>query len=223
MAVLTSLNLGQARPVPYSDIRVSGIDKRPVDHAVNITAPGPKGVDGSGLAGDVISDLRHHGGTDQAVYAYAREDLDDWEIELGRTLPSGVFGENMTTTGLDVNGARIGERWQIGDDVVLEVCDCRIPCRTFAGWLDERGWIKRFTQAAKPGAYLRVITPGLVRAGDPIMVIHRPDHDVTVAMTFRAVTTEPELLPNLLVADALPQEMKDVAARRTSFALDTDD
>ncbi len=222
MALLASLNIGQARPMAHSDISVSGIDKRPVDHPVRITAPGPKGMDGSGLAGDVISDWRHHGGTDQAVYAYAREDLDDWESELGRELSSGVFGENLTTSGLDVNGALIGERWRIGDDVVLEVCDCRIPCRTFAGWLGERGWIRRFTQAAKPGAYLRVITPGTIRAGDPIIVISRPDHDVTVATTFRAVTLEPELLPKLLTADALPQEMKDLVARRVTFDVDDD-
>jgi MOSC domain-containing protein YiiM len=103
-----------------------------------------------------------------------------------------------------VTGALIGEHWQVGDRVVLEVSLPRIPCRTFAGWLGERGWVKTFTQRAVPGAYLRVVAPGTVRAGDPVTVAHRPDHDVTIGMVFRALTTEPELLARLLAADALP-------------------
>jgi MOSC domain-containing protein YiiM len=152
--------------------------------------------------------VQHHGGTDQAVYAYAREDLDRWEAELGQLLASGSFGENLTTAGLDVNGALIGERWRIGPDVVLEVSCPRIPCATFQGWLERDGWISRFTQAALPGAYLRVIEPGDIRAGDPVQIVQRPGHDVTVALTFRALTRQPELLPRLLIADALPEESK---------------
>ncbi|GAA4237136.1 hypothetical protein GCM10022254_48410 [Actinomadura meridiana] len=101
--------------------------------------------------------MRNHGGPDQAVYAYAREDLDFWEDELGRPLPNGVFGGNLTTTGIDVNGARIGERWRLASETVLEVSCARIPCATFQGWLAEKGWIKRFTRTARPGAYLQVI------------------------------------------------------------------
>lgn len=110
-----------------------------------------------------------------------------------------------SSIGLDVNGALIGERWRIGPQVVLEVSCPRIPCATFQGWLEREGWIKRFTQAALPGAYLRVIEPGEIRAGDPVEIVHRPDHDVSVALVFRAMTLEPELLPRLLVADALPE------------------
>ncbi|MFD0888693.1 MOSC domain-containing protein, partial [Streptosporangium algeriense] len=161
---------------------------------------GPTGTAGSGVAGDVIGDLRDHGGDDQAVYAYAREDLDLWEPELGRELRNGVFGENLTTSGLDVNGALIGERWRIGADLVLEVTSARIPCRTFAGWLAEKGWVRRFTQAARPGAYLRVIEPGRIEAGDRIEVVLRPGHDVTVEVLFRALTTQAELLPRTLAA-----------------------
>ena len=158
--------------------------------------------------------MKHHGGDDQAVYAYAREDLDVWQAELGVPLRNGVFGENLTTEGLDVNDALVGERWRIGDEVLLEVCCPRIPCGTFQGWLGAAGWIKRFTEAAMPGAYLRVIAPGRIRAGDPVVIEHRPDHDVTVAVTFRAVTTEPELLPRLLAADALPEDIKNLARKR---------
>lgn len=194
------MNLGRAETVPYSDHPhgVTGIDKRPVDGPVRIAAPGPDGA--GGVAGDTVCDTRHHGGDDQAVYAVAREDLDDWERELGRTLRSGAFGENLTTVGLDVSGALIGERWRIGPDVLLEVTCGRIPCRTFQGHLGEEQWVKRFTRKGAPGAYLRVIEPGEVRAGDPVEVVHRPGHEVTVALRFRAVTTERELLPRLPAA-----------------------
>jgi MOSC domain-containing protein YiiM len=170
---------------------------------------------GSGLVGDVIGNHKVHGGDDQAVYAYAREDLDAWEALLQRTLTSGMFGENLTTVGVEVSAALIGERWQVGDDgPVLEVSAPRIPCRTFATAMGERGWIKTFTRAAKPGAYLRVISPGTVLAGDAISVVHRPDHCVTVSLVFRAETLEPELLPQILAADALPEETKQLARRR---------
>jgi MOSC domain-containing protein YiiM len=216
---IISVNLGVTRELAAADLGITGIDKRPTDAPVRVRRPGPKkGGLGSGLVGDQISDLRHHGGEDQAVYAYAREDLDVWAAELGRDLPGGVFGENLTTHGVDVNGALVGERWRIGEEVVLEVCEPRIPCRTFAGWIAQRGWIKRFTVAALPGAYLRVVEEGEIRSGDPVTVEFRPDHDVTVAMVFRATTLEPELLSHLLVAPALPEEVRQAARRRIAPA-----
>ncbi|MFH8285604.1 MOSC domain-containing protein [Streptomyces antibioticus] len=208
---LLSVNLGRPKSVPYTDNPqgVTGIDKQPVEGPVRVAAPGPKGVAGSGLAGDAVCDLRHHGGDDQAVYAVAREDLDDWERELGRTLGNGAFGENLTTEGLDVSGARIGERWRIGPTVVLEVTGGRIPCRTFQGHLGEKGWVRRFTQKAATGAYLRVIEPGEIRAGDAIEIVHVPEHEVTARMEFQATTTHRELLPRLLEAeDALHSETR---------------
>ncbi|MFJ2609469.1 MOSC domain-containing protein [Streptomyces sp. NPDC091279] len=211
-----SVNLGRPQPVPYTDpvVGVTGIDKQPVTGPVRVAAPGPKGVAGSGLAGDAVCDLRHHGGDDQAVYAMAREDLDDWERTLGRPLANGMFGENLTTEGKDVSGALIGERWRIGPDVVLEVTCGRIPCRTFQGQVGEEGWVKRFTRQGAPGAYLRVIAPGEIRAGDPIEVVRRPAHEVTVALQFRASTTERELLPRLLAAGAaLHPESTEAALR----------
>jgi MOSC domain-containing protein YiiM len=218
---LLSVNIGRPRPVPYTDQAdgVTGIAKKPADGPVRVSAPGPKGVGGSGLAGDAVCDLRHHGGDDQAVYAFAREDLDAWERELGRSLANGCFGENLTTDGLDVSGALIGERWRIGAAVVLEVTSGRIPCRTFQGHLGERGWVKRFTQKGATGAYLRVIEPGEIRAGDSIEIVHRPDHGVTAALEFRATTTERELLPRVLAAgpalhpETLAAARKYVAAR----------
>lgn len=211
---LLSVNIGRPRPNPWKPVAQTGIDKRPVSGPVMVTAPGPKGTGAVGLAGDRVYDVAHHGGPEQAVYAYAREDLDDWAAELGRTLDNGVFGENLTTLGVAVNEALIGERWRLGDDVVLEVCCPRIPCGTFQGWMERDGWIKRFTKAAKAGAYLRVISPGLIRTGDPVAIERRPAHDVTVAVTFRAMTTEPELLPRLLTADAMPEGIKELARKR---------
>jgi MOSC domain-containing protein YiiM len=210
---LLTVNVGRPKTVEYTDAPggATGIDKKPADGAVRVMDPGPKGEGASGLAGDAVCDLRHHGGTDQAVYAFAREDLDFWERELGRPLANGAFGENLTTSGLDVSGARIGERWRIGGELVLEVTSGRVPCRMFASWLGEKGWVKRFTQQGAPGAYLRVIEPGEIRAGDAIEIVHRPDHEVTVHLSFRADTTERTLLPQVLAAgNALhPEQLRD--------------
>ncbi|WP_326770149.1 MOSC domain-containing protein [Streptomyces sp. NBC_01591] len=206
---LLTVNVGRPKAVDHTDAPsgLTGIDKQPANGPVRVTDPGPKGTGGSGLAGDTVCDLRHHGGSDQAVYAFARKDLDRWERELGHRLANGAFGENLTTAGVDVSGAKIGERWRIGADLVLEVTSGRIPCRTFAGHLGEARWVKRFTQAAAPGAYLRVIEPGDIRAGDPVEIVHRPEHDVTVEMEFLASTTRRDLLPGLLAArDALHPE-----------------
>lgn len=216
MGKVLTVNLAQPRPNPDKGQLPTGIDKRPTHDVVAVRAPGAMhdGL-GSGLIGDVIGNTNVHGGDDQAVYAYAREDLDTWQSKLARDLGNGMFGENLTTVGVDVTGARIGERWQIGSGgLVLEVSAPRIPCRTFTEWLAIGGWIKTFTKAAIPGAYLRVITPGTVQSGDTIAVTHRPDHDVTIGLVFRAVTLEPDLLPRLLEADALPEEKKELARRR---------
>ncbi|MEV3859684.1 MOSC domain-containing protein [Streptomyces sp. NPDC050095] len=212
---LLSVNIGRPRANPWKGLSATGIDKRPVDGPVGVVVPGPKGDGAVGLVGDRVYDVQNHGGTDQAVYAYAREDLDRWEGEFGRGLASGVFGENLTTEGVDVNGALIGERWRVGGDVVLEVACPRIPCATFQGWLERAGWIKRFTRAAVPGAYLRVVTEGEIRAGDPVEVVHRPDHEVSVELTFRAMTLQPELLPQLVEVEELPGEIRELARRRT--------
>ncbi len=221
MAYVLSVNVGKAQSNPHKSVGITGIDKRPTDGPVEVRAPGPKiGGLGSGLVGDFLGDRRNHGGDDQAVYAYAREDLDTWAAELSRQLTNGSFGENLTTSGLDVTDALIGERWRIGTDVVLEVAVPRIPCATFAGWLDERGWTKTFTHRAVPGAYLRVVTPGEIRSGDEVTMLERPDHDVTVGLTFRALTLEPELLPRLVDCDDLPEEVRDRARRRLPFEVD---
>lgn len=189
-----------ARPTEFSSVGLTAIDKKPVRGPVEVRDPGDLPA-GSALAGDQVCDRRFHGGSDQAVYAYAREDLDDWESELGRALPDGVFGENLTTVGLDITGALIGERWRIGDRCVLEVSAPRIPCRTFAARLTVRHWMRRFTERARPGAYLRVVVGGTVCAGDAIAVLRRPDHDVSIRFAFRAMTTRADLLDRVAAAE----------------------
>ena len=217
VARLLSVSLGVERTNPADPGLTTGIDKRPTLDPVEVRAPGPQdGGLGSGLVGDTIGNRAVHGGDEQAVYAYAREDLDRWEKVLGRPLPDGAFGENLTVHGLDVNEAVVGEQWAVGAEVVLQVTEPRVPCATFRTWIDETGWLKTFTIAAVPGSYLRVLTPGRLQAGDEVRVIHRPSHEVTVARVFRAVTRERELLPSLLEAG---DDLTDYLRARATAAL----
>lgn len=199
MAHVASVNVGPTRDVPWGTLKRSAIDKRPVDGSVAI---GPLG-----LEGDDIADTVHHGGVDQAVYVYAAEDLQAWAEELGRELVPGQFGENLTTTGLDVQDSRLGERWRVGT-AVLEVCDVRIPCSVFQGFLDEPQWVRRFVARGVPGAYLRVVEPGTVAAGDRVEVLERRPHDLTVAVAFRAQTMERHLLPDLLAEPRISTKIR---------------
>jgi MOSC domain-containing protein YiiM len=219
---LDSVNVGRPKPNPYKPVGTTGIGKEPVPGRVEVRAPGPKTTGlGSGLVGDFIGDRVHHGGDGQAVYAFQREDLDAWQQRLGRELPNGFFGENLTTRDIDVNEARVGERWRVGPEVVLQVMSPRIPCSTFRGWVGEKGWLKVFTAQARPGAYLSVVSAGTIAEGDEIQVVRHPDHDVTVSLVFRATTTERELLPTLLAAgDDLEPELTDRARRGQSFEVD---
>ena len=210
-----SVNLAVPEASTAKSVGITGINKQPVNHPVAVRAPGPKTIGlHSGLVGDQIFDIDHHGGDDQAVYAYAREDYDWWQEQLGRKLPGGLFGENLTTTDLDVNGAVIGETWRVGADLVLQPTFGRIPCATFQAKMAEPHWVKTFTQQSRPGAYLRVVTPGEVKAGDAIEVAARPSHGVTIELAFRAYMTEPDLLPALLEIKDLPEDLRTSIRRR---------
>jgi len=155
---------------------VTAIDKRPVN--------GPVSVREYGVFGDVQADAEHHGGPDQAVYAYSAEDADYWGAELGRDITPGLFGENLRTRGIDTTGAVIGERWRIGGKALLEVTSPRVPCATFAERMGEPQWVKRFTAAGRVGTYLRVLERGPIAAGERIVVEHVPDHGITVGKFF---------------------------------------
>lgn len=160
----------------------TGIDKRP--------RPGRLAVTATGVAGDTVADHLHHGGRDQAVYAYAREEALRWADELGQDLPPGRLGENLALRGVAVTDAVIGERWRVGGDrddaCVLEVTLPRTPCATFGRFLGQPRWVRRFTERGDVGAYLRVVVAGTVGAGDPVEVLSRPGHGVTVRALFTA-------------------------------------
>ena len=174
----------------------SGIDKRP--------APGRVAVGELGLDGDIQVNRRYHGGEGQAVYAYAREDAEWWAAELDRELPPGRFGENLRTSGLDLTGAVLGERWAVGT-ALFEVTAPRIPCANFERFWGVPRLVKRFTAHGASGAYLRVLRTGEVGAGDQITIVHRPGHGVTTGDAFRAFTTQKSRLPELTPAlDSLP-------------------
>lgn len=185
-----SVNVGTAVEAEWAGrLRRTAIDKRRISHRVGVLA--------NGLAGDERADKEHHGSPDQAVYSYAREDYDWWEREIGRELRDGLFGENLTTSGLDVTGAVIGERWRVGS-AVLEVSGPRIPCVVFRNWMDEPGWVKRFTAAGRPGAYLRVVELGELGAGDSVEVVSRPEAGITVADWFRGRHGDADALGRIL-------------------------
>ena len=178
----------------------TGIDKQPAASKVKF--------ENDGVAGDVVVDRKHHGGYDKAVYAYAKEDAAWWESEIGREISNGAFGENLTTEGIDVNAALIGERWQIGS-VILEVSEPRIPCRVFAGFWDRPTLIKDFTDARRSGAYLRIIQEGEIAAGDEITVIHRPEHEVTIKDIFDAKAGERGKIVQLKQVSELSDKYKE--------------
>lgn len=160
---------------------VTAIDKRAVEGVVTVTR--------YGLRRDVQADRKHHGGIDKALYAYSQDDADYWASELGRELPPGWFGENLRLDGLDVNSARVGEIWQIGDSVRVQVTGPRTPCRTFAHWVggaEESGWVKRFSDERRLGVYLRVIRTGAIQAGDPLTIVSVPEGAPTVLEIYRA-------------------------------------
>lgn len=203
-----------ARVLPDAGaVGVTAIDKRPVD--------GPVKVRALGLYADIQADRANHGGLEQAVYAYSAEDAAWWSTHLGYDVVPGLFGENLHTRGVETSGAVIGERWRVGT-ALLEVTDARTPCSTFARRLDEAKWVRRFTDANRTGCYLRVVTPGVVQAGDSVTVEHRPDHGVRVCDWFAASMTggDREISQRLLAAhDSGTIRLTDEIHERATAAL----
>lgn len=206
-ARLVSVNVGMPRTIEAKPLLVSGIDKLP--------RLGPVAVSDQGLEDDGVGDTRWHGGTAQAVYAFAQEDYDFWAAELGRPIRPGLFGDNLTTAGIDLNSCVIGEQWRVGTSR-LQVTAARTPCPRFDRWMGlngfpEEGWSQRFTGRGRPGVYLAVLDRGWVQTGDPVDVLDVPAHGMTAGTMFRALTTEPTLLPLLLELDGLPLHVYDTA------------
>lgn len=183
---------------------MSAIGKAPV--------AGPVLVEGERVAGDEQVERRYHGGPDQAVYAYAAEDASWWAAELGlEAIPPGRFGENLTTVDVDPNGALVGERWRVGA-VLLEVTAPRVPCAKLGRVFPGTGIVRRFAAAGRPGAYLRILEPGRVVAGDSVDIVERPDHGLTVATVATILQHERERAAELLVAPQLAQRVRAWAA-----------
>lgn len=202
MSRVLSVNVGRPRMQRVPRGRATGIGKQPVE-VISVTDPGPRrivrGAGVSGVAGDHVGDGRFHGGRDRAVYAFAREELDAWAAALDRELPDGHFGENLTTTGVDVDAAQVGDRWQVGT-AVLEVRWARTPCGTFAERMGERGWVRRFAAHGRTGALLSVVQPGDIRAGDPIRVTPSGS-GIDLPTVLRAKLGDVELARRVLAAE----------------------
>ncbi|MEJ7139314.1 MOSC domain-containing protein [Amphibiibacter pelophylacis] len=158
--ILASINLGQAQPLPGHK-SPSGIAKKPV--------AGPVLLDAQGLMGDAVCNRSVHGGPDQAVYVYGEPDYAAWSELLGRTLPPGTLGENLTVSGLDSRDLAVGDRLQI-QEVLLEVTAPRFPCATLAQHMDDPGFVKRFRDVGRPGVYCRVLEGGFLTPGDAVQM-----------------------------------------------------
>ena len=202
MPRILSVNIGRPRLQRVPRGQPTGIDKRPVD-VITVADPGPQRiVDGAGVSGvdgDLVGEGRYHGGSDRAVYAFAREELDAWAQELSRELPNGVFGENLTTSGIEVDAAEIGDIWRVGT-AVLEVRWPRNPCATFGAWMDEPGWVRRFAGHGRTGAHLSVRTPGEIRPGDEI-IVEPSGSGIDVPTVLRARLGDAALARRVLDAD----------------------
>jgi MOSC domain-containing protein YiiM len=200
---LLSVNVGRPKLVSTGQRVVeTSIWKQPVAGRVRV-----RGVN---LDGDEQADRSVHGGADKAVYAYAIEETRIWEVDLGRELAPAAFGENLTTEGVDVSGALIGERWRIGT-TLLEVVQPRLPCFKLGLRMDDPGFVRRFAQASRPGAYLRIVEEGELGAGDPVEVdlAGRPDHGVTVRLVSDAVLNDHSLAPRVLEAPQLIPKLRE--------------
>lgn len=189
-----SVNIGTVRQFEYNGRRAkSAIWKSP--------AAGRISVRGVNLDGDDQADRRAHGGRDKAIYAYAVEDTRWWELEIGRPLEYGVFGENLTTEDIGVNRALVGERWEIGT-TVLEVSEPRFPCWRLGVRLDAPNFPRRFAEAMRPGTYLRIVVEGDVGAGDEIRVVWKPNHGLSISDVSRIYLRDRDEVERLL---AIPQ------------------
>jgi MOSC domain-containing protein YiiM len=199
-----SVNVGGVREFEYNG--------RPARSAIwKSPAVGRIAVRGVNLAGDDQADRKAHGGPDKVVYAYAVEDARWWQQQLVRALASGEFGENLSTEGIEVNDALVGERWRVGT-TVLEVSEPRIPCWRLGVRMNDKMFPRRFTEALRPGSYLRLIVQGTVGAGDEIRVIERPAHGLTIRDVFRIYTRDHGEIERLLTVPQMSESWKRWAA-----------
>lgn len=187
----------------------SGIFKHPV--------AGPVFVGATNLEGDGQDDLVHHGGPDRAVLIYSAIHYPHWESQLGRALPPGAFGENLTVDQPTETEICLGDVWET-DDLVLEVSQPRLPCFKLARRLDAPGLNLKVMEAMKGGWYCRVLREGSVTAGDVFRLSSRPNPEWTIARAFHLFLhgkEDPAGLQDLAKLDVLSQLWKDGIANRT--------
>jgi MOSC domain-containing protein YiiM len=202
---VVSVNVGTPRPIRWlGQQAMTAIWKSPVEGRV--------GLRGVNLDGDDQADRSAHGGPDKAVYAYAQEDAQWWEMQLGRSIDPGGFGENLTLAGVDLTGALIGERWQIGG-AIIEVAQPRFPCWKLGARMNDSDFPQRFAEAGRPGAYLRVITEGDVGARDEVFLLRRPAHGVTIGTVCDIYLRDRARASLLLAVPALAEGLKRWAGR----------
>jgi MOSC domain-containing protein YiiM len=199
---------GKVLSVNVGIVRAFGYNGRPAKSAIwKSPVAGRIAARGVNLAGDDQADRKAHGGPDKVVYAYAVEDARWWQREIARSLACGEFGENLTTEGIDVNAALVGERWQIGT-VVLEVSEPRIPCWRLGVRMNDKMFPRRFAEALRPGTYLRIVVEGDVGTGDAIRVVEKPDHDLTIRDVFRIYTRDRDEVDRLLAVPRMSESWK---------------
>jgi MOSC domain-containing protein YiiM len=209
---------GRILSVNVAVMRLIMINGEPVKTGIyKLPAEGRLEVAEDGLVDDQQADLRVHGGPDKAVYAYGTEDLAWWEEELGREMEPGLLGENLTVEGLDPSQAKVGERWRAGS-TLLEVSEPRLPCAKVAVKMGDPRFVRRFAKALRPGAYLRVIEPGDLGAGDEVELVARPEHAVTMEKLARIAFGERELIEEALGAEALSSGWREWLGERAAAA-----
>lgn len=207
---IQAVNVGPVRTIELPGrVITTAIWKSPVEGRVPV-----RGVN---LEGDDQADRKVHGGPDKAVYAYAAEDTAWWDEDgVGVPLGPGAFGENLTTAGVDVTGAVVGERWRVGT-TLLEVSQPRLPCFKLGLRMDDPRFPARFARASRPGAYLRIVEEGDVGAGDPVEIVARPGHGVTVSLVSRALLRDPSLIRHALGAPELARGLRDSMRERAGL------
>jgi MOSC domain-containing protein YiiM len=201
---IQSVNVGLPRTVEWHGRTVTtGIFKEAV--------AGPVQLDLLNFDGDRQADLTVHGGPDKAVYAYDTAHYAVWQEQLTRSDWSpGLFGENLTTSGLLEPAVRIGDLFRIGT-AVLRAVQPRFPCYKVNIRFDDPGMVRHFTQVGRPGIYFRVIEAGAVQVGDPIELIEAADTDITIQTVADIVTSrqaDAQLLDRVLELPHLPVMLK---------------
>jgi len=168
-----SVNVGLPRQVSYEKRQVvTSIFKKPVDGMVKVTT--------LNLEGDAQADLSVHGGFDKAVYSYSEEHYKYWkEVYPTIDMPFGMFGENLTTQGLNEDMVNIGDQYQIGSSRLI-VTQPRMPCYKLGIKFGRMDILKKFVNSQRPGIYYKVLEEGELGTGDSIKLLYRDKNNVTI-------------------------------------------